>query len=33
MKKTIVKKVPLEEGDKEATLKAPRRNKGENISS
>jgi hypothetical protein len=28
VKKTIVKKVPLTEGDKEATLKKPRRNKG-----
>jgi hypothetical protein len=32
VKKTIVKKVPLEDGDKEGTLKAPRRNKGKNIS-
>jgi hypothetical protein len=28
VKKTIVKKVPLDAGDKEATLKKPRRNKG-----
>jgi hypothetical protein len=27
VKKTIVKKVPLDEGDKEDTLKKPRRNK------
>jgi hypothetical protein len=28
VKKTIVKKVPLDAGDKEGTLKKPRRNKG-----
>jgi hypothetical protein len=28
VKKTIVKKVPLHEGDKEGTLKLPRRSKG-----
>jgi hypothetical protein len=27
VRKTIVKKVPLDEGDKEGTLKKPRRNK------
>ena len=27
IKKTIVKKVPLDDGDKEGTLKKPRRNK------